>query len=127
MNKNWFDVASKVDGCEFSTYGIWEIRGEDENADFAGPHSNPLIAVCEGTLENVSRYAITLDDFYTWGAGGFVKMRPEQAIPIKVDEEFLRKNVLSEEQRQERIKLIDEKEKALKKVEQELEELKKGL
>lgn len=48
-------------------YGVWEIRGEDSNCDFSGPHSNPILGYAKGYFIDVLTYATTLNKFYTWG------------------------------------------------------------
>lgn len=53
-------------------YGIWEIKGEDSNADMGGSHHMPSLGLVEGTLEQAIRHAVSLDRFYTWGAGGSI-------------------------------------------------------
>ena len=53
--------------------GIWEIRGEDPNCDFGGYHHQPYLETVNCTLEKAIKYAVTLDRFFTWGAGGTIK------------------------------------------------------
>ena len=53
--------------------GTWIIRGEDDNADLAGPHSTPRIAEYTGTYEEALDYALSLPRFITWGAGGSIE------------------------------------------------------
>ena len=54
-------------------YGVWQIHGEDSNADLGGHHSNPYLATVEGSLYNAIKYAIALPRFYIWGHGGEIK------------------------------------------------------
>lgn len=51
-------------------YGMWKILGEDPNCDFGGHHHNPDLGTVEGRLDDVIRYAVSLDRFFTWGSGG---------------------------------------------------------
>jgi len=51
-------------------YGIWQIYGEDPNADFGGYHHEPLLGTVEGTYQQACDFAATLNSFYTWGTGG---------------------------------------------------------
>ena len=53
--------------------GTWEVKGEDPNCDLGGSHHQPLLGYFEGTLENVLIHAVTLPNFWTWGAGGSIK------------------------------------------------------
>ena len=52
--------------------GMWQIKGEDPNCDFGGSHHNPDLGVVEGKLEDVIRYAVSLNGFWTWGGGGYI-------------------------------------------------------
>lgn len=58
---------------KLSEYGVWEIRGEDPNCDFGGHHHMPYLDTVECTLEKAIKHAITLDRWFTWGAGGEIK------------------------------------------------------
>lgn len=53
--------------------GIWHIFGEDPNADLHGAHYQPDLGIVEGKLEDIIRYAILLDRFWQWGAGGDIR------------------------------------------------------
>ncbi len=64
------------------TYGVWEIKGEDPNADFGGSHYEPHLGYLEGKLENVILEAITMKRFYTWGSGGSI---------IKIEKPLIKK------------------------------------
>ena len=65
-----------------SEYGQWEIRGEDPNCDFGGPHTNPTLGFLEGYLKDVIKVAVRMDGFYQWG-GGYIVKRKEPVI-VKV-------------------------------------------
>jgi len=60
--------------------GIWEIRGEDSNADLAGPHSNPFLGYYEGELEKVIRVAVEIPGFWSWGGGGYIKLHTPRKV-----------------------------------------------
>ena len=62
-----------LDCHKLSEYGVWEIRGEDPNCDFGGHHHMPYLDTVECTLEKAIKHAITLDRWFTWGAGGEIK------------------------------------------------------
>lgn len=60
-------------------YGVWEVLGEDSNADLGGSHYQPSLGLFEGTLDQVIRKATSMNSFYTWGGGGsiFLREKPE--------------------------------------------------
>jgi hypothetical protein len=64
--------------------GTWQIYGEDPNCDFGGPHSNPHLKTFEGRYVDAVAHAITLSGFWTWGAGGYLKLgaieKPEPVV-----------------------------------------------
>lgn len=63
--------------------GIWQVLGEDPNCDFGGYHHMPELGFFEGTLEQVIRKAVSMDNFYTWGGGGkIVKQVPPKVIKL---------------------------------------------
>jgi len=62
-----------MDTYSLSEEGFWQINGEDPNCDFGGEHHQPYLATVKGTLKAAVEYAVTLDYFYTWGAGGAIK------------------------------------------------------
>ena len=64
-------------------YGIWIVEGEDPNCDFGGSHYNPKLGTFEGYYDDVFEYAVTLNDWCAWGAGGDVYMS-SKSIPIKI-------------------------------------------
>jgi len=82
------DYRNYLNDRDCSTYSTWVIKGESENAGFYGSHYMPELAICEGTLEDVCKYAITLKDFFTWGSGGVIEEVPQNKI-IKVNEKLL--------------------------------------
>jgi len=53
--------------------GIWEVLGEDTNADLGGSHQPPLLGYYEGTYRDVAEYAKTLRGWVAWGAGGSIR------------------------------------------------------
>lgn len=55
------------------TIGIWEVRGEDPNCDFAGHHHEPYLFTAEGALRDVIEKAVEHPRFWQWGAGGSIK------------------------------------------------------
>lgn len=72
---------------DLSHYGVWEVRGEDSNADMGGYHHEPLIGYFEGTLEQVIRKAYTYDNWMSWGGGGSIKLNsPEKVIKLSEPE-----------------------------------------
>lgn len=90
--------------------GTWQIYGEDSNAELAGPHHEPYLGTVEGKLEDVIRYATTLQRWATWGGGG----RIEKVSIISVNPESMAR----------RARLKDELvqlEKRIKEIKDELE------
>jgi hypothetical protein len=70
---NWATSTSgkkMLEKYSWTTYGIWNIRGEDPNCDLGGAHYQPDLGTVKGTLGDAVRYAVGLSDFYTWGRGG---------------------------------------------------------
>lgn len=93
MATNYYDQFTKVSysGRQLlkehflSEYGIWEIRGEDSNAELSGAHHVPKLAIVEGTLDDAIRYAINLPRFWTWGGGGdLYLLESTESATIKV-------------------------------------------
>jgi len=56
-----------------SEEGLWQVYGEDSNADFHGSHHQPLIGTFQGKLQDVIRHAVMMNSFWQWGAGGNIK------------------------------------------------------
>lgn len=54
-------------------YGVWEVRGEDQNPDLGGSHHTPFLGRFEGILSDIIDYAVELPSFWTWGGGGEIK------------------------------------------------------
>jgi len=52
---------------------MWRIRGEDHNADLAGPHHMPDLGLFEGKYIDIVDMAIEMPQFFTWGGGGDIK------------------------------------------------------
>lgn len=61
--------------------GIWEIRGEDDNADFGGHHYQQLLGYFEGRYGDIVDFALNLKGFFAWGYGGDIK----EVKVVKVD------------------------------------------
>ncbi len=99
---------------DLSTVGIWQIFGEDSNADLHGPHYTPLLGIVEGNLDNVIRYAVDLPQFWQWGSGGEIRFIGTSIPKINVD---------TIRQREELKREIEEAEAALEKRKVHLKEL----
>lgn len=52
--------------------GTWQIKGEDPNCDFAGPHHQPDLGLFAGDLGSCIKYAVELSNFWAWGGGGSI-------------------------------------------------------
>lgn len=115
MEKDYKKYLNDRDG---SKNGTWVIKGETENASFSGTHYMPELAICEGTLEDVCKYAITLKDFYTWGSGGSVEEVPKKKI-IKVNEKLLQESGFYDIQKQEKAKKLEFIQKQIAELEEE--------
>lgn len=111
--KNSYTYKELIKQHSLEEYGVWKIRGEDDNPDLHGQHYMPELGLFEGKLEDIINYAITLKRFWTWGAGGdIIKVAP----PIKIDAH-------SSERRIEAEKKIKELEDALTKAKEELKSI----
>ena len=94
--------------------GTWDIYGEDPNCDMGGPHHTPFLQRVSGRLEDVFAYAETLPSFWQWGAGGEIKPYKEtgiKEIPRGYGDDAAKR----------------EREEKTRKIEQEIEALKKQL
>jgi len=96
-----------------SQTGVWKVLGEDPNCDFGGHHYQPELGMFEGTLEDVMTYAVTLPNFWTWGAGGDIRL---MSAPVKIDKDSTARRVAAEQR-------VRELEAALEKARKELGEL----
>lgn len=79
--------------------GVWIIRGEDDNADLAGPHDMPKLGKVKGTYEQAVDYALDIPRFISWGGGGSIepfKTKPDPVIDLDNLQEDLRKKLLLE-------------------------------
>lgn len=54
--------------------GVWQVLGEDSNADFSGPHHQPTLGYFEGTLADVIDHALSLPRYWSWGGGGDIRL-----------------------------------------------------
>ena len=57
----------------FETKGTWVVKGEASNADMAGPHIMPTLGYFSGKYVDVIEYALDMNGFFAWGAGGSVE------------------------------------------------------
>lgn len=70
--QEWFSRSStyELPSRDLQAYGQFKVTGEDGNADLAGPHHEPVLAILEGPLWAVINDAVELKGFYAWGRGG---------------------------------------------------------
>lgn len=61
-----------------TSYGVWEVRGEDANPDMGGTHYMPHLGTFEGRLSDIVDYAVMHQKFWQWGGGG-------EIIHVKID------------------------------------------
>ena len=54
--------------------GVWQVYGEDPNCDLGGSHHQPLLGTFSGKLKNIVAKGVTMQRFWTWGAGGDFKL-----------------------------------------------------
>lgn len=52
--------------------GIFEVRGEDPNCDFGGPHHQPLLFVAQGKFIDILTRAVKTNNWMTCGSGGTI-------------------------------------------------------
>ena len=81
MNSNRDRARSRL----FTKYpsekvAVWEVRGEDSNADLAGPHRQPVLGFYEGKYYDVVDFALDMPGFFAWGYGGDVREVKIEAI-----------------------------------------------
>lgn len=111
--KNTYAYKELLKRHSLEEYGVWKVRGEDDNPDLHGSHYMPELGLFEGKLVDIINYAITLKRFWTWGAGGDIsKVEP----PIKIDAHSSEKRIEAE-------KKIKDLEEALAKAKTELRSL----
>ena len=84
--------------------GVWEIRGEDPNCDFGGSHHSPYLATVSGRLVDVIESAVELPSFWTWGAGGNIRLVEIQSLDMVNNKARLAKE---KEELQKRIEEIE--------------------
>lgn len=82
--QKWFSQSStyELPNRDLKAYGQFRVTGEDGNADLAGPHHEPVLAILEGPLWAVINEAVTLKGFYAWGRGG--KIVPYKPREVKI-------------------------------------------
>lgn len=76
MRKKFFNTYSGIKLLEkyrLSEFGTWQIYGEDNNPDWNSSHHEPLLKTVQCTLSEAIDYAVSIDGFFTWGAGGSIK------------------------------------------------------
>lgn len=99
-------------------YGTWKIFGEDQNAELSGPHHEPKLKTVTGTYGNVVEYALTLDGFFSWGAGGRIEKKACQTKLLNVDSLTNPKVIILQDERyklQTRIEEINDEIRSLNK------------
>lgn len=73
--------SSLLEKYSLDQEGMWQIKGEDPNCDFGGHHYQPDLGLVTGKLQDVIEYAVELNSFWTWGAGGDIVPR---SSPLKI-------------------------------------------
>lgn len=89
-------------------YGVWEVRGEDQNPDLGGSPHTPFLGRFEGILSDIIDYAVELPSFWTWGGGGEIKKSSDIK---KIDN----KTNIKRKELQEEYELLSKKLEAIKK------------
>jgi hypothetical protein len=80
-----------------SLTGTWVIRGEDDNADLAGPHYTPKLGKVRGTYAQAVDYALSIPSFVSWGRGGSIDLdQEEEVIDLDNLQEALREKLFLE-------------------------------
>jgi hypothetical protein len=110
---NTYSGRELVKKYDMSQTGVWKVLGEDPNCDFGGHHYQPELGMFAGTLEDVMAYAVTLSNFWAWGAGGDIQL---MSAPVKIDKHSTARRVAAEQK-------VKELEAALEKARKELGEL----
>jgi len=91
--KNTYSYQSLLSKHNLDEVGIWEVRGEDPNCDLGGSHHKPKLGTFEGKLEDIVAYAVTLSDFWQWGAGGDIT---KVGAPVKIDSNSVAAKIATE-------------------------------
>ena len=70
------------------TEGLWKVLGEDPNCDFGGHHHQPELGIFDGKLDDIINYAVSLNSFWSWGAGGNIMLVsvPPKITPLSIAE-----------------------------------------
>lgn len=72
--------------------GVWEVLGEDPNCDFGGYHHSPRLGIYEGRLRDIIEKAVVMPSFWTWGAGGDVRL--VEIKTVKTQDEQTKKRII---------------------------------
>ncbi|AGS81048.1 hypothetical protein [Caulobacter phage Cr30] len=71
----------KQQGYDLQTFGIWEVRGEDSNADFGGCHHEPYLGTVQGTMSQALKWGMKQKKWFSYGSGG--SLRKIEIISLK--------------------------------------------
>lgn len=108
MNNNNNNVRNRL----LSEYprdkdGSWRILGEDPNCDWGGHHHQPDLGTYQGRYEDIVDYALNLEGFFTWGAGGDIREVVMRKITPDVLKETRKINKELEELEKQKKKLTE--------------------
>lgn len=110
-----------------SEEGIWQVYGEDSNADLHGSHHQPLLGIYQGKLQDVIRHAVLMSGFWQWGAGGDIKKITISTIDmthVEAKEAEERSQLLAKAE-QERARLLQQMERERAQIDAKINQLRK--
>ena len=70
---NTYSGSRLLEKHSLTEVGIWKVYGEDPNPDFGGHHHEPYLGKFKGSLKSVIEHAVSMPNFWTWGAGGRIE------------------------------------------------------
>jgi hypothetical protein len=84
--KHLYGIKTSIEEHGLTKFGVWNIFGEDHNADMGGPHSTPFLTTFKGTLEQAILYAVNeVSGFFSWGGGGHFTFNGEATKTVELD------------------------------------------
>lgn len=92
--------------------GLWIVWSEDQTVENHIAANHKFLGVFEGKLQHIIEVAVTMDNFWFWGDGGFIEKTC--ITPITAQTALIRKT------RQKKIKELEIQLKELKEEDSEL-------
>lgn len=70
-----------LDNHSLNDEGLWQVFGEDPKCGLHGSNHQPSLGFFQGKLGDIIMYAVKLQKFWQWGAGGDF----EKITPVAID------------------------------------------